>query len=82
MATDAFVTTTLNYSVDNGIPPDYYFYEPDPSVQQNPPGTDPQEVRIHNAWSQRDHFTADREGFEIKPFDDDFDQFHDDELIQ
>ena len=23
----AFVESEMNYSVDNGIPPDYYFYE-------------------------------------------------------
>ena len=30
------VRATMNYSVDNGIPPDYYFYEPDPSLKLNP----------------------------------------------
>ena len=28
------VRATLNYSVDNGIPPDYYFYERDPAVRE------------------------------------------------
>ena len=46
------VQATLNYTVDNGIPPDYYFYEPDPSVKLNPPGTDAHEMRIEDGWPQ------------------------------
>mgnify|MGYP006191981817 CR=1 FL=1 len=34
------VRATLNYTVDNGRAPDYYFYEPDPGTELNPPGTD------------------------------------------
>jgi len=75
------VRATLNYSVDNGLPPDYYFYEPDPSVQLNPPGTDPQAVEIHDGWPQVDQFSLDREGFELKPFTARFDQFDDDASI-
>ena len=44
------VRATMQYTVDNGVAPDYYFYDPDPSVKLNPPGTDPREVEIHDAW--------------------------------
>jgi len=40
METENFVKATLNYTLDNGVAPDYYFYEPDESVKLNPPGTD------------------------------------------
>jgi hypothetical protein len=76
------VRATLNYSVDNGVAPDYYFYEPDPSVKLNPPGTDAQEVEIHDAWPIADRLSADREGFELHPFGARFDQFDDDASIQ
>ena len=76
------VRASLNYSVDNGIPPDYYFYEPDPSVKLNPPGTDPREVEIHDAWSAVRGLSADREGFELHEFDARFDQFDDDASIK
>lgn len=76
----------LNYSVDNGTPPDYYFYEPDPSVKLNPPGTDPHEVEIHNGWALAPQLSADREGFEIHPFNGHagahFDQFDDDASVK
>lgn len=62
------VRATLQYTVDNGIPPDYYFYEPDPSVKLNPPGTDPQDMTIENGWPLLDSFDVDREGFALKPF--------------
>jgi hypothetical protein len=78
------VRATMNYSVDNGIPPDYYFYEPDPSIQLNPPGTDPHEVEIHDGWPDAARLSADREGFELHPFGaaSRFDNFDDDASIK
>ena len=64
----ASVRATMNYTVDNGIPPDYYFYEPDPSVKLNPPGTDAREVAIHDAWPIKDQISLDKEGFELHDF--------------
>lgn len=82
MSSTGSVRATLNYSVDNGIPPDYYFYEPDPAVKLNPPGTDTQEVDIHDGWPRVQSFSADREGFELHPFGARFDQFDDDASIK
>jgi hypothetical protein len=76
------VRATLNYSVDNGIAPDYYFYDPDPSVELHPPGTDPHEVEIHDAWSVADRLSLDREGFELHEFGARFDQFDDDATVK
>ncbi|MDE2396307.1 MAG: methyltransferase [Burkholderiales bacterium] len=76
------VRATLNYTVDNGVAPDYYFYEPDPGVKLNPPGTDLREVDIHDAWSLRDRLSADREGFELHDFAGRFDQFDDEASIR
>jgi hypothetical protein len=82
MTPPASVRATLNYSIDNGTAPDYYFYEPDPSVTLNPPGTDPREVEIHNGWPVAERLSADREGFEIHEFGARFDQFDDDASIK
>jgi hypothetical protein len=76
------VRATLNYSVDNGIPPDYYFYEPDPGVKLNPPGTDAREVEIHDGWPEAAGLSLDREGFEIHPFEGRFDQFDDEASVR
>jgi hypothetical protein len=76
------VRATLNYSVDNGVAPDYYFYEPDAPVKLNPPGTDAREVDIHDGWPEASQLSADREGFEIHPFGAQFDQFEDDASIK
>lgn len=76
------VRATMNYSVDNGIPPDYYFYEPDPSVTLNPPGTDVQAVDIHDGWPEVDRLSLDREGFELHDFGARFDQFDDEAAIR
>ena len=76
------VRATINYTLDNGIAPDYYFYEPDPSVKLNPPGTDPRDVEIHDAWPLVDGLSADREGFELHPFGARFDQFDDEASVK
>ena len=82
MTPEQSVRATLNYTVDNGVAPDYYFYEPDASVKLNPPGTDPREVDIHDGWPLAERFSADREGFEIHEFGARFDQFDDDASIK
>ena len=82
MTTARSVRTTLNYTVDNGTPPDYYFYEPEAFVKLNPPGTDPREVDIHDAWDRESSLSADREGFELHEFGARFDQFDDDASIK
>ena len=76
------VKATMQYTVDNGIPPDYYFYEPDPDQVLNPPGTDGREVKIHNGWARPKAFSADVEGFELHNFDPSFQTFNDDAAIQ
>lgn len=78
----AFVRAEMNYSVDNGVPPDYYFYEPGPAVKLNPPGTDVRAVTIYDGWPKVNDFSVDREGFVLKPFDAQFAQFDDDEAIK
>jgi len=76
------VRATLNYSVDNGIPPDYYFYEPEQPVKLNPPGTDPHEVAIVNGWPRVEQFDADRQGFELRPFPAAFSGYDDAAAVQ
>jgi hypothetical protein len=78
------VRATLNYTVDNGIPPDYYFYEPDPGTALNPPGTDLREMAIHDDWARVERLSADVEGFELHDFHEPtgrFDAFHDDAAV-
>lgn len=76
------VRAEINYSVDNGRPIDYYFYDPDPSLELNPPGTDVREVEIRDGWPMADKFDVDREGFEIKPIDNSFRDYDEDEAIK
>ena len=81
MSLPTSVRATMQYTVDNGVAPDYYFYEPAASVKLNPPGTDPQEVEVHNAWPRVAGLSADREGFELHDFAAQFDQFDDDAAV-
>ena len=76
------VSAKLNYTFDNGKAPDYYFYDPEPGVELNPPGTDIREVPIFDAWSIKADISADREGFEHHAFEKSFTQFDDDEAVR
>lgn len=76
------VKATMNYTVDNGRPAAYYFYEPGPDDALNPAGTDPHEVAIHNAWSLRNQLSVDRQGFELHEFDSTFQDFDHDHQIR
>lgn len=81
MDTIQSVRGVMNYTVDNGLPPDYYFYEPDPSLKLNPPGTDAREVDIEDGWDRAEQFNVDREGFELREVDASFVRFEDDAAI-
>ena len=76
------VSARLNYTFDNGKAPDYYFYDPEPGIELNPPGTDIHEVPIFDAWSIKASISADREGFEHHSFDPSFQQFDNDEAVK
>ena len=76
------VRGTVNYTVDDGRPADYYFYEPDPSVKLNPPGTDVREVAIHNGWGRRDQLDLDREGYVLREFPAGFAEFSDEAAVK
>ena len=72
----------MNYSVDNGVPIDYYFYEPDAALKLNPPGTDAHEVAIYDGRAVASSFSLDREGFELKAFDPGFRAFDDSAAVK
>ncbi len=76
------VSTELCYTLDNGRPVEYYFYEPDPQEPQNPSGTDPRRMEIHDAWPLAERLSVDREGFELKPFSSAFDSWDSDAAIE
>jgi hypothetical protein len=76
------VRSTLNYTLDNGITPEVYFYKPPPGTVVNSPGNDPREVTIHNAWDRVNQVSVDREGFELKACPIAFNDFGDDAAIR
>jgi hypothetical protein len=76
------VSAELKYSVDNGRAIDYYFYEPDPGLALNPPGTDGRVVEIEDAWPKAASLSADREGFELKHFNGGFRDFDDEAAVK
>lgn len=82
MALASTIRTKMNYTVDNGVPPDYYFYDPEPGTKVNPPGGDTQEVEVHDGWPKLNEFSLDREGFELHPFPVVFDKFDDDAAVK
>lgn len=82
MATQGTVSTTLNYTLDNGITPEVYFYEPDPGTAIHPPGDDTRTVAVHDGWKDVDRFNLDREGFTLRPCGISFTRFDDDAAVR
>ncbi len=78
----AAVRASINYSHDIGRPIDYYFYEPAPGTQKDESGTDLQEVEVHDGWPHVNEFTVDKQGFELKEFDTEFDKFEDEDALK
>jgi hypothetical protein len=76
------VPAELKYSADNGKPIDYYFYDPEPGLELNPPGTDSRVMEIEDAWPRVDNFSLDREGFELKHFNGGFRDFEDEDAVK
>jgi len=79
----ASVKASVNYTIDNEIPPNYYFYEPEPGEEfaLNPAGTDDHEVNIHNGLLDSIPSDLNRQGFKLSPFTDTFDQFDDEQAV-
>src|SRR5689334_17607442 len=76
------VRASFNYTVDDGITPEIYFYEPPPGTPVKMPGNDPHEMQILDGWSRAEDFSLDREGFALKTFQHEFDRFDDDEAVR
>ena len=73
------VRTTMNYTLDNGRTPNFYFYEPEPDeeIHPNPAGTDAREIEVEDGWGEVDSFDPDRQGFALKNFEEKFSAFND-----
>lgn len=80
-ASPVAVRARLNYSADNGRRLDAWFYEPEPPVAPNPPGSEAREVLIDNGWPRAGQLSVDREGFEIHDFPADFIAFDDEVAV-
>lgn len=76
------VQAQMNYSVDNGRPIDYYFYEPQNPPEPNPPGTDTHAVQVHDGWAEAAQLSVDKEGFELHDFGAQFIQFDNEAQIR
>lgn len=76
------VHAAMNYSVDNGRPIDYYFYQPQGSPELNPPGTDTHAVAVHDGWAEVAQLSVDKQGFELHEFHGQFTEFDDEAQIR
>jgi hypothetical protein len=82
MQRDNPIRATFNYTRDDGVVPEVYFYEPPPGTPIRSPGDDPHEMPVHEGWSRASGFSLDREGFALKEFHHEFDRFDDDGAVR
>lgn len=73
----------FNYTLDTGVLPEIYFYDPPPGTPPTrTPGDDPQQMAIHDGWSRVASFALDKQGFSLNEFVSRFDQWDDDQAIR
>ena len=82
--TSKTVRTIMNYTLDNGRAPNFYFYKPDPSEKKNfnPAGTDAREVEVEDGWDLVETFDPDKQGFALKNFEGKFNAFDNETQLQ
>ena len=82
MQPESAVRAILNYTLDDGSPPEVYFYDPPAGTVVHRPGNDPQSLPIFDGWPRAEGFSLDREGFALKEFRSDFDRFDEDDTVR
>ena len=82
MTSGGTVRSTFNYTLDTGVEPEIYFYEPPHGVEPRRPGDDLREMTVHNGWARAFLFSLDREGFALRDFRSLFQQWDDDSAIR
>ena len=82
MASESIVRSTFNYTRDDGVAPEIYFYEPPAGTETRAPGDDPREMPVHDGWPRAEAFSLDREGFALRTFRSPFDRWDDDSAIR
>jgi len=82
MANQTTVRSTFNYTRDTGVVPEVYFYDPPQGTAVRSPGDDPHEMAVHDGWDRAKSFSLDREGFVLREFHSDFEQWDDDAAIR
>lgn len=78
----AATQASFNYTRDDGVPPEIWFYDPPAGTALHAPGDDPRTMAVHDARAHAAPFALDREGFEIGDFDHAFDAWDDDAAIR
>ena len=76
------VKSTFNYTLDTGVAPEVYFYEPPAGTTWRTSGDDPHEVLVHDGWARAKSFSLDREGFAFRELHSLFDDWDDDNAIR
>jgi len=76
------VKSTFNYTLDTGVEPEVYFYEPPVGTTWRSSGDDPHEVVVHDGWARAKSFALDREGFAFREFHSPFAEWDNDNTIR
>lgn len=76
------VRANFNYTVDNGVQPEIYFYDAPPGAPQRAPGDDPHEMAVQDGGHRAQSFNLDREGFALREFGSPFEAWDDDAAIR
>ena len=73
---------TFNYTKDVEKLTEIYFYECEAAKDVHTPGDDPHEMAVTDGWYRAPSFSVDKEGFSLRDFKTDYDQWDDDESVR
>ncbi len=76
------VSANFNYTLDNGVPPEIYFYDLPQGVTARGPGDDPHVMPVADSWDRAGKISLDREGFALREFRSPFSSWEDDQAIR
>ncbi|KEF62922.1 uncharacterized protein A1O9_00896 [Exophiala aquamarina CBS 119918] len=76
------VKANFNYTKDVEKRTELYFYDSEAAKDIHEPGDDAHEMAVHDGWYRADSFSIDKEGFSVKSFKTDYQDWEDEESVK
>ena len=76
------VRASFNYTKDDRLPIELYFYDSPAAKDIHEPADDPHEMVVHDGWHRAESFSLDKEGFSLHPFHTGYSEWEEDSHVR